>query len=108
MREIGRISAECRLHAKGLRPGLALLRTAAALNSLAESLVEDAPKNSPLTKREQEILFHVSQGFTNRDIASAFNISEKTIEFHLKSVFRKTDASSRTEAVKNAITRGWI
>lgn len=108
VRELGRISSECRLHSKGLRPGLALMRAAAALNSLAEALVEDSAQHSPLTKREQEILFHVSQGFSNREIASAFNISEKTIEFHLRAVFRKAEASSRTEAVKNALTRGWI
>jgi DNA-binding CsgD family transcriptional regulator len=63
---------------------------------------------SPLTKREKEILFHVSQGYTNREIASAFGISEKTIEFHMKAIFRKTESHSRTEAVKNAMLRKWI
>jgi DNA-binding NarL/FixJ family response regulator len=84
------------------------MRTAASLNSLAETLTGEVSEESPLTKREQEILFHVSQGFTNREIASALNISEKTIEFHLKTVFQKTEADSRTEAVKNALTRKWI
>lgn len=63
---------------------------------------------NPLTNREKEVLFHVSEGFTNREIASAFNISEKTIEFHLKSIFVKTDADTRTEAVKNALKNKWI
>jgi len=109
LQEIRRIAAECRLQSKGLRPGLALLRTAASLTSLAELLTEeDRAQGSPLTKREREILFHVSQGFTNREIASALVISEKTIEFHLKAVFKKTEADGRTEAVKNALLRKWI
>lgn len=106
--EIKRIANECRLQSKGLRPGLALMRAAASLNSLAHSLVGDFSPESPLTKREKEILFHVSQGFTNREIASAFSLSEKTIEFHMKAIFQKTESDSRTEAVKNALTRKWI
>ncbi len=108
LQEIRRIASECRLQAKGLRPGLALMRAASSLNSLAESLSEDFSKESPLTKREREILFHVSQGFTNREIASAFDISEKTIEFHLKSIFQKTEASTRTEAATIAIKNKWL
>jgi DNA-binding NarL/FixJ family response regulator len=108
IQEIRRIANECRLQSRGLRPGLALMRTAASLNSLAETLKGEVSEESPLTKREEEILFYVSQGYTNREIASALNISEKTIEFHLKTVFQKTEADGRTEAVKNALTRKWI
>lgn len=106
--EIRRIASECRLQSKGLRPGLALMRIASSLSSIAESLSRDLSKDSPFTKREQEILFHVSQGFTNREIASAFEISEKTIEFHMRAIFQKTDSVSRTEAVKNAMLKKWI
>lgn len=85
------------------------MRIANSLDSLLLSIdTESVAINNPLTAREKEVLFHVSQGFTNREIASAFNISEKTIEFHLKSIFSKTDASTRTESVKNALKNGWI
>ncbi len=107
-REIKRIASECRLQSRGLKPSLALIRAAASLNSLIESLSTESVKDSPLTKREKEVLFHVSQGFTNREIASAFYLSEKTIEFHLKSVFTKTQAGNRTEAVNNALKNQWI
>ena len=106
--ELHRIASECRLQSKSLKPQIALLRAAAAISSLASSFTVDPSSHSPLSKREAEILFHVSQGFTNREIASAFNLSEKTIEFHLKSIFSKTGASSRTEAVKNAMVEKWI
>lgn len=106
--ELKRLSLECRLQSRSNRPQLALMRVAASLSSLAASLSDEKSGDSPLSKREKEILFHVSQGFTNRAIASALNISEKTIEFHLKSIFQKTESDSRTEAVKNALLKKWI
>nr|BDT29887.1 LuxR C-terminal-related transcriptional regulator [Bacteriovorax sp. HI3] len=106
--ELKRLSKECRLHSKGARPELTLMRVANSLESLVVSLNDSPSADSPLTAREKEVLFHVSQGYTNREIASAFNLSEKTIEFHLKSIFAKTEASTRTEAVKNAINNRWL
>lgn len=108
LQEIKRLAQECRLQSKSNRPQLALLRVAASLTSLAASMTNETLSDSPFTKREKEIIFHVSQGFTNREIASAYSLSEKTIEFHLKAIFRKTDADSRTEAVKNALQKKWI
>jgi DNA-binding CsgD family transcriptional regulator len=61
-----------------------------------------------LLPREKEILYHVSQGFSNREIASALDISEKTIEFHLKSIFNKLEVTTRTEAVSMAFKSGWL
>lgn len=107
--ELKRLASECRIHSKGERPHLALMRVANSLDSLFLSLDNSSiASDNPLTVRESEVLFHVSQGFTNREIASAFSISEKTIEFHLKSIFQKTDANTRTEAVKNAIKNKWL
>lgn len=90
------------------RPDIALTRLSSSLLSLAKSLEENTDEKSPLTTREGEILGYVSQGFTNREIASALNLSEKTIEFHLKSIFTKVEASTRTEAVTNAIKNSWL
>ena len=106
--ELKRLSRECRLQAKSTRPALALQRLAASLNSLIVSLDQNPYEGSPLSQRERDVLFQVSQGFTNREIASAFNLSEKTIEFHLKSIFKKTETDRRTEAVKKALLNKWI
>ncbi len=57
---------------------------------------------SIFTTRETEIFQHVANGFTNPEIASALDISIKTVQFHLQSIFRKTNTSSRTEAVNFA------
>lgn len=63
---------------------------------------------TPLTKREVEILSFVAKGFTNKEIASAFSISPKTIEFHLKNIYKKSETSGRSEAIAHAISNGWI
>jgi DNA-binding CsgD family transcriptional regulator len=106
--ELKRLSDEARLQAKSKRPDIALMRLSYSLASLLKSLESKPVGKSPLTKREMEILTHVSQGFTNREIASALSISEKTIEFHLNSIFTKTEASTRTEAVTNALKNRWL
>lgn len=59
--------------------------------------------DSLFTSREKEILEHVANGFSNPDIATALDISIKTVQFHLKSIFIKTNTSTRTEAVSVAL-----
>ena len=77
------------------------------LNGLLDIMnTEEKQQDNPLSPREFEILGHVANGFTNREIASALRISCKTIEYHLSSVFQKLDASTRTEAVTIAIKKG--
>lgn len=61
-----------------------------------------------LSPREKEILSHVANGFTNREIASALSVSEKTIEYHMKSIFTKTGSSKRTEAATYALKKGLL
>ncbi|QDH79904.1 GAF domain-containing protein [Echinicola soli] len=63
---------------------------------------------SPLTDRELEILSLVKSGLTNKRIAEQLFISERTVKFHLTSVFSKLFAKTRTEAVQTAIKRGFL
>jgi LuxR family transcriptional regulator, maltose regulon positive regulatory protein len=55
-----------------------------------------------VSAREVEVLAHVAQGLSNRDIATELFISEVTVKSHLTRIFRKLDASSRTQAVARA------
>jgi DNA-binding NarL/FixJ family response regulator len=57
-----------------------------------------------LTKRELEIATLATDRLTNREIAAALFLSEKTVEAHLRHVFRKLGVSSRVE-VARAIER---
>ena len=72
------------------------------LRSETEDLV------SPLTRRETEILHYIADGYLNKQIASALDISEQTIKNHVTSILRKLNANARTEAVVIGIRRGII
>jgi DNA-binding NarL/FixJ family response regulator len=61
-----------------------------------------------LTPRETEVLFAVSKGATNKEIARALGLSLHTVKFHLESVMRKIGASTRTEAVSKAMRLGLL
>ena len=53
---------------------------------------------SPLTKRESDVLTLVASGASSPDAAAKLNISKYTVEDHLKQVYRKLNISSRAEA----------
>ena len=63
---------------------------------------------SPLTSRETEIVYYMSQGYANKQIAAKLDISEQTIKNHVTSILSKLDANARTEAVVKALKRGLI
>lgn len=56
-----------------------------------------------LTRRELEVLQLVAEGKTNRAVAEALFISEKTVKNHLTNIFQKIDVRDRTQAVLYAI-----
>ena len=63
--------------------------------------------NSPqLTERERQVLILLTEGKSNQEIATALNVSEGTIKFHVNGIFRKLDVSDRTQAVLVALKRG--
>lgn len=57
-----------------------------------------------LSARESETLALLATGMGNRAIAEALYVSENTVRTHLKSVFRKLGATSRSQAVARALT----
>lgn len=59
-----------------------------------------------LGERELEVLQLLAAGQRNRTIAGQLHISENTVKFHLRNIFRKIGASSRTEAIALAHSSG--
>jgi DNA-binding NarL/FixJ family response regulator len=55
-----------------------------------------------LTRREREVFELVSQGLTNRQIARTLWIAESTVKVHVRHIFEKLGAKSRTEAAAMA------
>jgi len=85
--------------------------------TLAKSLVKDfvqrsesgsAPIAEELTPREREVLTHIAEGYTNREIAEALVISIKTVERHRENILRKLNMHDRVGLVKYAIEKGLI
>lgn len=59
-----------------------------------------------LSAREVEVLRLIRDGFKNKEIASKLEISETTVNFHIKNLVGKLQANDRTNAVAIAIRRG--
>jgi DNA-binding NarL/FixJ family response regulator len=60
-------------------------------------------RESPLTRRELEILTLVAEGLSNADIARRLWITEQTVKFHLSNIYRKLGVSNRTQASRWAV-----
>ena len=71
-----------------------------------ELLMSDRVLPGSLTVREVEVLSCVAAGQTNREVAAALFISEKTVARHLSNIFTKLAVSSRTEAAAFAFSHG--
>ena len=81
-----------------------VLRGLGELSHDFESL--DPP--DPLTERETEILRLMAGGYSNREIAGAFDLAEGTVKNHISSVLSKIGVRDRTRAVLKAVELGLI
>lgn len=61
-----------------------------------------------LTEREIVVLKMAAKGMSNSAIASELHLSVRTIESYLGTIFNKLGVGSRTEAVIQAMKRGWL
>jgi DNA-binding NarL/FixJ family response regulator len=113
------LAAQAKAYERALPPNNFPARAAvAALGELARQALNEAKDlvtaqqmdsaDHPLSPRELEVLGLAAKGLTNKEIAYRLNLSERTIQFHLRSVFNKTTTNSRTEAVALALRQGWL
>jgi DNA-binding NarL/FixJ family response regulator len=58
-----------------------------------------APDHNALTPQELRVAAAVQRGASNRDIAADLFLSPKTVEFHLRQIYRKLNVHSRTQLV---------
>ncbi|MGC4017400.1 MAG: LuxR C-terminal-related transcriptional regulator [Luteolibacter sp.] len=65
-------------------------------------------KIEPLTTREEEVLRLLVKGFIKKEIADNLDISQHTVDMHLRSVYRKLHVRTQTEAVSKALRQGLV
>lgn len=66
------------------------------------------PENSELSERELEILKLVATGASNKEIGQQLYISANTVKVHLRNIFAKIGAATRTEAAMYAVQIGLV
>jgi DNA-binding NarL/FixJ family response regulator len=112
--------AQSRAYERALPPDNYPARAAVAtLGELARQALNDAQDlgalletietmEHNLSPREMEVLALAAEGLTNKEIAYRLGISDRTVQFHMNSIFNKTGTNSRTEAVSLGVRNGWF
>jgi pimeloyl-ACP methyl ester carboxylesterase/DNA-binding CsgD family transcriptional regulator len=75
---------------------------------LDDAVPVEANGDSPLSRRETEVLRLVAAGLSNREIASSLVLSEHTVHRHVANILRKLAQSSRAAAAAHAARAGII
>ena len=58
--------------------------------------------SSSLTERQLEVVRHLQNGLSNKQIATRLGLTEATVKVHMSAIFRALDVHSRTEAAIKA------
>jgi DNA-binding NarL/FixJ family response regulator len=68
------------------------------------------PSEQPngLTLRQLEVISMLGRGFSNKEIARALDVAERTVKAHVSAVFEALNVRNRTQAVLVAQRRGFL
>lgn len=81
----------------------------AHIEALAGPYIADGDEHFiPLSPREMQILQFVTQGMSNKQIATRLDISQQTVKNHMTAILKKLNVEDRTQAAVMAIRRGWV
>jgi DNA-binding NarL/FixJ family response regulator len=80
----------------------------ALINDYLRRARDGEEPRDPLTPRENEVLKLVAESYTNRQIAEALVISEKTVDRHRTNIMEKLGMRDRTQLTRYAIRNGLI
>jgi len=71
----------------------------------SDSGVSEIEIDAPLTQREREVLVKLTDGMTNKQIATELHISYETVKEHVQHLLRKIGVTDRTQAAVWAVRR---
>ena len=88
---------------KTIHAGQPFVTADLASRMLVEGIVSPRSANElALSVRERQVLDHLSQGLTNKEIAALLGLHVKTIKFYLSALFKKLNVTNRVQAMKTA------
>ncbi|WP_034332681.1 response regulator transcription factor [Bacillus sp. J37] len=82
--------------------------TSHVMAHLSTPMIQPQTKLDDLTKREKEVLNELAKGKSNKEIASALFITEKTVKTHISNILSKLQLSDRTQAAIYAVKNGYV
>ncbi|MER7048740.1 MULTISPECIES: response regulator transcription factor [Streptomyces] len=92
---------------RSVHAGHVLLQPEVAVALLSQDEQSSGPgRSSTLTERETEVLGLIADGRSNREIARALVLSEKTVKTHVSNILMKLDLADRTQAALWAVRHG--
>jgi two-component system, NarL family, nitrate/nitrite response regulator NarL len=95
-----------------VKSGLTVLDTELASHLVGPKGLRIEPKSNghrgELTARELQVVQLLAEGLSNKLVADRLGISDHTAKFHVNGVMAKLGASTRTEAVVEAVRRGVV
>ena len=78
------------------------------VDAVARARATPAASQFGLSSRELEVLRLVAAGSTNKEIAAALFVSERTVDRHVSNIFAKLDVNNRTAAARWAVRAGLV
>ncbi|MGW7696209.1 response regulator [Streptomyces asiaticus] len=91
---------------RSVHSGHVLLQPEVALALLSQEEGGGQGRGGSLTEREREVLALIADGRSNREIARALVLSEKTVKTHVSNILMKLDLADRTQAALWAVRHG--
>ncbi|GAA2631185.1 response regulator transcription factor [Streptomyces axinellae] len=91
---------------RSVHAGHVLLQPEVAGALLSDDQGGGSGRGPSLTEREREVLGLIADGRSNREIARALVLSEKTVKTHVSNILMKLDVSDRTQAALWAVRHG--
>ncbi|WP_328918036.1 MULTISPECIES: response regulator transcription factor [unclassified Streptomyces] len=91
---------------RSVHAGHVLLQPEVAGALLSQEQSPGTGRGNALTEREREVLGLIADGRSNREIARALVLSEKTVKTHVSNILMKLDLADRTQAALWAVRNG--
>ena len=73
------------------------------MNGALDALSDSFLGHSTLTPRERVVLAQIVRGFSNKEIARAFGISSRTVEFHRTNLLKKAGARNTVDLMRKVL-----